>query len=161
MSGPAIVTQILHNERKTVKQWDSYLGRSWSFQRIIVLLCFKSFNSTLNDSHKRQGGICETRKGPNRPRFEGILNISYMLMFLKITTWAFWPNSANFWWPNLTETVKRHIHTQSPFIWAYNQITMTFRSQVLPVQESDNRRTGGQSNSICLKLWGWGIKMDW
>ena len=36
----------------------------------------------------KQGGICETRKGPNRLRFEGVLNISYTIMFRKKTLWS-------------------------------------------------------------------------
>ena len=31
----------------------------------------------------------------------------------------------------LTEMVKRHIYGPRPFIWAYNQVSMTFRSKVL------------------------------
>ena len=31
-----------------------------------------------------QGSICETRKGPKRPRFDWVLTISYMSMFWKI-----------------------------------------------------------------------------
>ena len=30
-----------------------------------------------------------------------------------------------------TEMVKRHIYGPRPFIWAYNQVSMTFRSKVL------------------------------
>ena len=40
-------------------------------------------------------------------------------------------NFCHFRWPNLAETVKRHIYGPRPFIWAFNQVSMTFRSKVL------------------------------
>ena len=50
------MTQSLHNERKSIKQFDLFkiisLGRNWPFQLVIVLLSFESFNSIMNNSHK-------------------------------------------------------------------------------------------------------------
>ena len=46
----------------------------------------------------------------------------------------FWAISANLTTSGrviLTEMVKRHIYGPRPFIWAYNQVSMTFRSKVL------------------------------
>ena len=37
----------------------------------------------------------------------------------------------HFRWPNLADTVKRHICTSRLFIWAFNQVSMTFTSKVL------------------------------
>ena len=39
--------------------------------------------------------------------------------------------AVNCQWSNSAETVKRYIYTPRPFILAYNQISITFRSKVL------------------------------
>ena len=39
--------------------------------------------------------------------------------------------SANIRWPNLAESIKKHIFTSKPFIWAYKEISMAFHSVVL------------------------------
>ena len=53
----------------------------------------------------KQGSICETRKGPNRPRFEMVLTISFMSMFWKIQ--YFWPTSGG------RNSQKAHLHTKT------------------------------------------------
>ena len=36
-------------------------------------------------------------------------------------------NFSHFRWPNLAETVKRHIYRPRPFIWAYSQVSTAIR----------------------------------
>ena len=64
----------------------------------------------------------------------------------------------------LTEMVKRHIYGPIPFIWAYNQVSMTFRSKVLArtrkrwqEDRKTDGRTDGHPKSIGPQLLGWGL----
>ena len=45
--------------------------------------------------------------------------------------WAILANLTTSGGVFLTEMVKRHIYWPRPFIWVYNQVSMTFRSKVL------------------------------
>ena len=83
--------------------------------------------------------------------------------------WAILANLTTSGGVFLTEMVKRHIYGPRPFIWAYNQVSMTFRSKVLArtrkrwqTDRQTDRRTDGQTdghpNSIGPQLWGWGLK---
>ena len=65
-------------------------------------------------------------------------------------------NFGAFWWPLLAETVKRHINTSRPFIWAFNQIYITLRSKVL-ARTRKRWQTDGHPNSIGPQLWGCGL----
>ena len=67
----------------------------------------------------------------------------------KLLFFKFWPNSADFRWSNLAETVIRHIYTSKPFIWAYSQVTMTFHSKVI---KSKWWQMNGHPNSLGSKL---------
>ena len=63
---------------------------------------------------------------------KGVLNISYMMMFWKITTFGYFGRirpffSSRIWLKN----VSRHIYAPRTLILAYNQVSMTFRSKVL------------------------------
>ena len=81
--------------------------------------------------------------------------------------WRPWPGSilANFATgnlPNLAESVKRHIYTPRPFIWAYNQVSMAFRSKVIARTRKrwqTDGQTDGHPNSILVgpQLLGWGL----
>ena len=64
----------------------------------------------------------------------------------------------------LTEMVKKHIYWPRPFILAYNQVSMTFRSKVLArtrkrwqTDGRTDRQTDRHPNSIGPQLWGWGL----
>ena len=60
------------------------------------------------------------------PDSKGGLTISCMPMFRKITTFGhFCQIVTNFRWLNLAETYKRHIYIPRPFVWFYNQFSMT------------------------------------
>ena len=46
----------------------------------------------------------------------------------------------------LTEMVKRHIYGPRPFIWAYNQVSMAFRSKVLARTKKYDGQTDRQTD---------------
>ena len=48
---------------------------------------------------------------------------------------------GHFWWPNLAETVKRHIYRSRPFIWAYSQVSTTIRYKDTAWKRIDDGRT--------------------
>ena len=81
--------------------------------------------------------ILWTRTGPNAPKvvFEYFRSF-YDLPFKSSSPYKSWKKLLAIL-ANLTtsgrvaEMVKRHIYGPRPFIWAYNQVSMTFRSKVL------------------------------
>ena len=74
--------------------------------------------------------ICETRAGPNRPQTKkGMFFRIFQLNFL----WKplFLANLTTSDRMFLTGMIKGHIYGPRPFIWAYNQVLMTYCSKVL------------------------------
>ena len=87
--------------------------------------------------------LARTSSGPQKPLF-----------------WAILTNLPTSGWVVLTEMVKRHIYGPRPFIWAYNQISMTIRSKVLARTRKrwqTDGQTDGHPNSIGPQLLGWGL----
>ena len=85
-----------------------------------------------------------TKRPQSPPIRRGIDYLVYAHVLENHNFWAFWPTSANqdlsfepslydlpFTRSKLVETVKRHISTPRPFIWNYNQVSITFRSKCL------------------------------
>ena len=71
--------------------------------------------------------------------------------------WAILANLTTSGGVVLTEMVKRHIYGPRPFIWAYNQVSMTFRSKVLvrtrkrwQTDRQTDRQTDGQTDTPTL-----------
>ena len=67
----------------------------------------------------------------------------------KTLFWAILPNLTTSGRVVLTQMVKRHIYRPRPFIWAHNQVFMTFRSKVLARTRKrwqTDRRTDGQTD---------------
>ena len=66
------------------------------------------------------------------------------------TTRNYLGNTKN--WLNMTETLKGHIFTFRPFIWAYNKSLwpVVQKLYLYPVQESDDRRTARQKDTPTL-----------
>ena len=86
-----------------------------------------------------------------RPRFEGVLNISYKCpCFEKSQLSRILAEIDHFRWPNWAETVKRHIYTSSLIIWACNKVSMTFRSRVL-----------ASTTPISKNRWFWTFWPNW
>ena len=116
------------------------------YQYQIFLCHYQSWFMEKNQGHNREYNL--TRRLFTLTMVVKIgfcLDIGFFL--LDIYQWAHWedlgrtfrkgvrPWAQDFVWPNaplfLTEMVKRHIYGPRPFIWAYNQVSMTFRSKVL------------------------------
>ena len=82
---------------------------------------------------KRQGSICETRKGPNRTPVRRDMDCLVYTHVLEITTvklyGRFWPTSCDQIWPKLSKGTSEN--QDLLFQPIYFQISSTFRSQVL------------------------------
>ena len=61
--------------------------------------------------------------------------------------------SVNFRWPNLAQSVKRHIYTPRPFIGAYNQVSTTLRSKILARSSFENQLFLGISPTSGGRIW--------
>ena len=74
-----------------------------------ISLCRHTLHLQLtNLTFDKQGSICETRKGPNRPPIRRGIDISYMPMFWKITAFGhFLPTSGS------RKCQKTHLHTKT------------------------------------------------
>ena len=99
---------------------------------------YKVTNSK-NSNWLKQGSIYKTREGPNP--FELVLSFSFMLTLWKITIFV------GFGQPPVANVTERHIIKPRPFIWAYNQLSMTFRSKVL------NRTSSSYENCCFGAFW--------
>ena len=91
-------------------------------------------------------------------------------------TWRYWLNDSSslyknktsnghFWWPNLAETVKRHIYRPRPFIWAYchwgySQVSTTIRYKNTAWKRIDDGQTDGHPESIGPQPLGLGNNND-
>ena len=66
---------------------------------------------------QEQGGICETRKGPNRPPIpRGIYFLVYAHVSKNSCFYGILDTFDHFRWSNLAKTVKKHIYRPRPFI---------------------------------------------
>ena len=144
----------------------SKYSNSYGFiYQYLLFLCFWHYQSWFmekNQGHNREYNL--TRRLFTLTMVVKIgfcLDIGFFL--LDIYQWAHWedlgrtfrkgvrPCAQDFVWPNaplfLTEMVKRHIYGPRPFIWAYNQVSMTFRSKVLARTKSmTDRQTDGRTD---------------
>ena len=69
-------------------------------------------------------------QAPTAPKLEGVwvfVDLKY-IFYENRYFWPIWQLPVGCF---LTKMVKRHIYGPRPFIWAYNQVSMTFRSKVL------------------------------
>ena len=70
--------------------------------------------------------------------------------------WANLPNLTTSCRMDLTEMVKRRIYGPKPFIWAYNQVSMTFHSKVVARTRKrwqTDRQTDGQTDGRTPQLY--------
>ena len=83
-------------------------------------------------------------QAPTAPKLEGVwvfVDLKY-ISYENRYFWPIWQLPAGCF---LTEMVKRHIYGPRPFIWAYNQVSRTFRSKVL-ARTRKRWRTDGQTD---------------
>ena len=69
-------------------------------------------------------------QAPTAPKLEGVwvfVDLKY-IFYENRYFWPIWQLPVGCF---LTEMVKKHIYGLRPFIWAYNQVSKTFRSKVL------------------------------
>ena len=93
--------------------------------------CQYKFSLSTNFQYNKEVFV-KHGKAPTAPQFErGIDYLGYVHVLENNNVWTFLPILTNFRWLNLAETHKRHIYTPRPFIWAYNQVSMTFHSKVV------------------------------
>ena len=89
-----------------------------------IVLRFTHYNSI--QFYRKQGSICETRKGPNRPPIRRGIDYLVYAMFQKIT--AFGHFRFFFWWLK----VSKGTYTSRSFIWNYSHVSTTIDTEIEP-----------------------------
>ena len=127
--------QDLSFEPITKSLWASSIQKFWPVQQVFseheqTPTPPKSFSSISEDSITfRSRVLSHTSSSLEKPLFSDIL--------ANLTT-----SGRGF----LTEMVKRHIYRLRPFIWAYNQVSVTFRSKVVARTKKYDGQTDGQTD---------------